>query len=274
MSQQTKSMTNRTTSHGVKIGKTTLAKKLIVFDLDNTLTQSKMAIGKDMAKLICALLSKKTVAVISGGSFLLLQKKFLSYLKCPKKLFNNLVLLPTSGSSFYKYKKGKWCLVYQHVLSQKDKKQIKAAFSKALIDINYKMPKKTYGSIIEDRKTQITFSALGQKAPLMKKREWNKRQDRRQEIKKALERYLPQFEIRIGGLTSIDITKKGIDKAYAVEQITKILKTSKNEIVFVGDAFFKGGGDYPVKRTGVETLETSGPEETKTFIRFLVLSLK
>ena len=244
-------------------------KKVIAFDLDGTLTESKQALDQEMSQLICALLEKKKVAVISGGSFLLFQEQFLSHLKCQKNLLN-LVLLPTSGSSFYKYVKGKWKLVYQHVLSQKDKKQIKAVFPKVFEDIGYKIPKKLYGPIIEDRETQITFSALGQKASLPKKKEWNKKHDRRQEIKKVLRRYLPQFEIRIGGLTSIDITKKGIDKAYAIKQIMKILKIDKKDIIFVGDALFPGGNDYAVKKTKVDTVSVSGPAETKKLICLLL----
>lgn len=238
-------------------------KKVVAFDLDGTLTESKQALDKEMAKLICALLKKKKVAVISGGSFLLFQEQFLSHLKCQKNLLNNLFLLPTSGSSFYKYARGEWRLVYQHVLNKKDKQKIYEAFEK----INYQVPQKTYGPLIEDRNTQVTFSALGQTAPLKNKKTWNRKQDRRQEIKKALERYLPQFEIRIGGLTSIDITKKGIDKAYAIEQIMKILKIAKKEIVFVGDALFKGGNDYAVKRTGIDIISVSGPKETKYFLK-------
>ncbi len=126
------------------------------------------------------------------------------------------------------------------------------------------------GKIIEDRAGQITFSALGQKAPLEGKREWNKTSDQRQEIRAALDRFLPEFEIRLGGLTSIDITRKGIDKAYGIRQIMKHLCAKREDVLFIGDALYEGGNDFPVKKTRIETLQISGPTETKHFICFIM----
>ncbi len=244
-------------------------KKIIVFDLDGTLAQSKTKIDKEMAKILCNLLAKKIVVVVSGGAYIQFQKQFLSNFKYTKAL-ENLFLLPTSGSSFYRFENRKWQPIYQHLLSKKEKEKIRECFEKIFKDIDYHHPTKVYGQVIEDRGSQITFSALGQKAPLEKKQEWNTTQDRRSEIQKMLMQHLPQFEIRLGGLTSIDITKKGIDKGYAILQIIKILKTTKDEIVFIGDALYEGGNDFAVIRTGVDTVEVSGPEEVKYFIRSLL----
>ena len=66
------------------------------------------------------------------------------------------------------------------------------------------------------------------------------------------------------------VTPKGIDKGYAVEQILKTLHAAKDEIVFIGDALYEGGNDFPVLRTGIDTVEVSGPEEVKYFIRSLL----
>lgn len=137
-------------------------------------------------------------------------------------------------------------------------------------DIGYAHPKKLYGEVIEDRASQITFSALGQKAPLEKKKEWNAKNDIRRKMQRALEKYLPDSEVRRGGLTSVDITKKGIDKAYGVAQIIKLLSISKKEVVYVGDALDRGGNDYAVKRARIDTVQVTGPEETKKFIRCLL----
>ncbi|PIQ80268.1 MAG: hypothetical protein COV79_01375 [Parcubacteria group bacterium CG11_big_fil_rev_8_21_14_0_20_41_14] len=112
------------------------------------------------------------------------------------------------------------------------------------------------------------------KAPLDKKQEWNSKQDTRREIKKALEMRFPEFEVRLGGLTSLDITKKGIDKAHGIEQIMEKLLVSKDDIVFLGDALYEGGNDAAVLRTGIDTIQVSGPEETKQLIRSLLTSLK
>ena len=246
-------------------------KKAIVFDLDGTLTQSKVVIDGEMSTLLCELLEKKIVAVVGGGSYSQFKKQFLSGFKCETALFKNLALFPTSGSSGYLYKDGLWEKIYDHALGAAEKSDIKKAFAAAFSSIGYRHPLKIYGEVIEDRGAQITFSALGQKAPLQKKKEWNKKKDRRFEIKKELENRLPNFEVRIGGLTSIDVGRKGIDKAYAVGKIMDVFNLSSNEIVFVGDALYEGGNDSEVIRTGVDTIPVLSPDETKHFIKTLLV---
>ncbi|MDB2497399.1 hypothetical protein N9X25_09665 [Verrucomicrobiales bacterium] len=44
-------------------------KKLIVFDLDGTLAESKSPLDEEMAALLCLLLSLIKVAIISGGDW-------------------------------------------------------------------------------------------------------------------------------------------------------------------------------------------------------------
>ncbi len=245
-------------------------KKVIVFDLDGTLTESKSNLDKEMALLLCSLLEKYKIAVIGGGNREQFQKQFLVYLPYIKTKLENLFILPVSGSSFFKFQKNNWRKVYQHNLSQNEKIKILDAFKIAFKEIGYVQPKKVYGKIIEDRKSQITFSALGQKAPLVKKEKWNKEIDIRRKLKKTLEKYLPEFEVRLGGLTSIDITKKGLDKAFGIRKIMKILSVSKKEIVYMGDALYEGGNDAAALQIGIDTIQVSGPEEVKYFIRRLL----
>lgn len=251
-----------------------VSKKVIMFDLDGTLTKSKAVLDEEMAALLCRLLEKKFVAVMGGGNYPQFKDQFLKYLKCSEAQLQKLLILPVSGGSLYQYKNKEWHREYSHTLTAEEKKKIFGAFEKAYHDINYVAPQNTYGEVIEDRESQITFSALGQKAPLEEKRSWNEKSDIRLKLKAVLEKYLPEFEVRLGGLTSVDITKKGIDKAYGVEQVAKLLAVSKKDIVYVGDALYKGGNDYAVKRAKVDTLQVKDEKETKQFIHFLLLSIK
>ena len=120
--------------------------------------------------------------------------------------------------------------------------------------------------MIEDRGTQITFSALGQQAPLNLKKQWRATQDRRPELVKALEKYLPEFEIKIPGVTSIDVTRKGIDKAYGIRQMKDHLGIAIDEMVFIGDALYEGGNDHAVVKTGIDTVAVTGPADTKKLL--------
>ncbi len=244
-------------------------KKLIIFDLDGTLNESKLPIDNEMAELFPKLLEKKLVAVTSGKGFNLFQDQFLKILTCDKALFKNLFLFPTCSTSFYKFEND-WVPVYKKTLLRKQKEKIFNAFESAFKNLNYKHPEKVYGVIVEDRETQITFSAFGQLAPLEIKQIWDPDQKKRLEIVNELKKYIPEFEIRVAGTTSIDVTKKGIDKAYGVKQIKKILKVSKKEMLFIGDALFEGGNDYPVKSTGIDCLQVSGTKETKELIKILI----
>lgn len=239
--------------------------KLVIFDLDGTLTESKTQMDSKMASLLGRLLSKRLVAVISGGGFDRFKEQFLRQVNYSPEQFSRLLLFPTSATRFYRYDDG-WKEVYADILTLAERQKIKTAFNHAFKDIGYRHPSKLYGEVVEDRGTQITFSALGQKAPLALKKQWRAAQDRRREIVETLKKYLPEFQIQIPGFTSIDVTKKGINKAYGVHQMEKLLGITVADMIFVGDALDEGGNDYPVKETGVDSIAVSGPEETKRII--------
>jgi HAD superfamily hydrolase (TIGR01484 family) len=245
------------------------SKKLIVFDLDGTLAESKSSLKPDMARALRALLSKKKVAVIGGGTYEQFSTQLVEKLICPPALLQNLFLFPTTSTSFYRYNGG-WKKVYRKTLNSPERKKIKQALQVSFKKNSYVHPKKIWGSLIEDRGTQITFSALGQKAPVKAKESWNARQDVRPQLMKTLIKLLPGFEVRRGGLTSIDITKKGIDKAYGVRQIKKVLKFQIKDMLFIGDALYPGGNDYAAKKTGIECLPVKGPQDTKRIIEQII----
>lgn len=245
-------------------------KKVVAFDLDGTLTESKARVDADMRTLLRGLLRKKKIAVIGGGSYSQFRKQITSSLRLSGNLLKNLFLFPVNSSRMYAYKKGGWKKIYEGKLTLFERQKIIFGFKQALRDIKYKSPERTYGRIIEDRGGQITFSALGQKASLRAKREWFAKSDARPRIIKSLQKYLPEFEIKSGGLTSIDVTRKGIDKAYGIKNVKKLLRVSGREMIFVGDAFYPGGNDAPVLKTGVDCVYVKGPEETKRLIEFLI----
>jgi len=246
-------------------------KKMIVFDLDGTLTASKAPLGRSAALLLHALLEKKKVAVISGGTFLRFRTQIISPLRrfAGKKVrFENLFLFPTTAMSFYRYR-GRWEKVYERKFSVRERRKILWAFQRALEAEHYR-PRRHYGKIVEDRGTEVTFSALGQRAPLGAKRKWEKKRDIRPELLRVLKRLLPGYKEEMGGLTSIDVTKKGVDKAYGIREIERYVRVGPSDILFAGDALYRGGNDSPVLRTGVAHCAVKSPKETERLIRFLV----
>lgn len=245
-------------------------KKLIIFDLDGTLTVSKSKISPEMEKALSHLLSKKDVAVISGGEFKQFQKQFLNHLTCPRDWLKNLHLFPTCGACFFEYQGGIWKPVYQESLTPEEKAMIFRAFELALKKSGLPKPEKLYGAQLEDRGTQVTFSGLGQETPVALKYEWDPKGEKRKLIVGLLGELTKMLDVKIAGTTSIDVTRKGINKAYGIAQMEKHLKVPKAEMLFIGDTLFPGGNDYPVMETGVDCITVSGPEETLAIITSLV----
>jgi HAD superfamily hydrolase (TIGR01484 family) len=246
-------------------------KKLIVFDLDGTLAPSKFRIDDEMAALIGELLKVIKVAVISGGGFPQFQTQLVAYLPKDAAL-SNLSLLPTNGTRFYQYKAGDWQLLYAEDFTPAEKATIVAALQRAVAESGFGAAH-TWGEAIEDRGSQITYSALGQQAPLEEKEKWDPDFSKRKAIKTIVDKLLPNFSVNLGGTTSIDVTKPGIDKAYGIHKLRDTLGIGIDEMIYIGDAIFPGGNDYPAKQAGVTSIAVKGPEETKRVIETIVAML-
>lgn len=244
-----------------------MIKKAIICDLDGTLTESKSELKQPMADTICAVLATRVFAVISGGDWPQFQKQFLGHMSCLPEALANLILFPTSGAECYRWNTEhmEWRQAYDEQLTTEEKRKIMKAYEEALPASGVSMGE-AYGEWLEDRGEQITFSGCGQQAPLMIKAAWDPDQAKRKKIIAELVTRIPEFEITIGGATSIDITRKGIHKAYAIQKLEEILGISKEEILFIGDALYAGGNDEKAKQAGVECLQVSGPDETREIL--------
>lgn len=243
-------------------------KKVIVCDLDGTLAISKSPLTPEMADMIVKLLPHYFFAIISGGAFPQFEKQVISHLHCDQKLFKNLYIFPTMGGMCYSFdpELGIWKQLYNESLSPMARTEIIDAFKYALpksgIDLS-----NPYGELIEDRGSQVTFSGRGQDAPPDIKKTWDPDKSKRMKIVEFLKEKIPQFEFHVNGSTSIDVTRHGLDKGYAVEKLQKMLSIPDEEVIFYGDALFKDGNDEPVKATGVEWIQVKGPEETLELLK-------
>ena len=245
-------------------------KKLIVYDLDGTLAESKSSLDKEMSALLHNLLGIVKVAVISGGDWPQFEKQLLHDLPHDERLVN-LSLLPTCGTKFFQYS-GDWKKIYSEDFTADEKEKIISSLKNALGEAGFKV-EKVWGEVIEDRGSQITFSALGQQAPLEEKNKWDPDYTKRKKIKAILDTLIPGFSVRMGGATSIDVTKPGIDKAYGIRKLRDILGISLKEMIFIGDALFIGGNDYPAEESGVISIPVLSPNETKRVTEAIIACL-
>lgn len=244
-------------------------KRLVVFDLDGTLADSKSAIDVEMATLLNSLLDVVRVAVISGGGWPQFDKQLLSHLG-PGQCLTRLSLLPVCGTKFYEYTND-WTLRYSDDFTPAQKTTITHALNQVIARID-PAPDRTWGDVVEDRGSQITYSALGQEAPLAAKKTFDPDFVKRTAMKVRLDSLIPEFSVRLGGMTSIDITKPGVDKAYGIRKLSEILTIEIGEMIFVGDALFPGGNDEAAKDAGVDSIATRGPNETKRLIETMLVS--
>ncbi len=246
-------------------------KKLVVFDLDGTLAPSKAALDAEMAALMNKLLGLIKVAVISGGNWPQFQKQVLAHLANDERL-QNLSLLPTCGTQFYRYK-ADWEKIYAEDFTNAQKEKIISSLQQAIEQSGVKA-EKVWGAVIEDRGSQITFSGLGQQAPLEEKSKWDPDFAKRKKMKAILDTLIPEFSVRLGGATSIDVTNHGIDKAYGIRKLRDILGIAIEEMIFIGDALFPGGNDYPAEQAGVVSIRVRDPDETKRIIETIIACLE
>jgi len=243
-------------------------KNLIAFDLDGTLAESKQPIDDHMAACLSSLLDIAIVAIISGGDWKQFDTQVVSRLPASSKL-ERLFIMPTTGAKLYQFANGNWKQIYAESFSAPEREEILAALNRAVADADVK-PERLWGAQVEDRGTQITFSALGQQAPVEAKKAWDPDQAKRAALQRNLVEQLPGFSIKIGGTTSIDITREGVDKAYAIAKLVEQTAIPREAMLFFGDAIFPGGNDDPVRAAGVDSIRVSGPAETAAIIEALV----
>ena len=244
-------------------------KRLIVFDLDGTIAESKSSLDDEMSALLRDLLSILKVAVISGGNWPQFEMQLVSNLPQDANL-ENLSLLPTCGTKFYKFG-STWEELYSENFTDEEKAKIIGSLHEAIGSLGFNA-EMVWGEPIEDRGSQITFSALGQEAPLEEKKKWDQDFSKRKQIKALLDKSIPEFSVRLGGTTSVDVTKQGIDKAYGIKKLRDILGVAISEMIFIGDALFPGGNDYPAKEAGVVSIQVRDPNETKRVIEATVIA--
>jgi hypothetical protein len=237
----------------------------MLFDLDGTLAESKQALSPEMATRLAGLLEFVPVGVMSGASFAQFSTQFLPFLPHNAR-HERLYLFPTNAAQCRVSRGGEWQIAYDHVLTESERRRIVEALEQAVAETGIIEGAPLYGERIEDRGPQISFSALGQKAPLAEKAIWDSDQRKRMKVRELLQPLTGDFEISIGGTTTIDITKKGVSKAAGIRWLVKELGLPVAHMLYMGDALFPGGNDNVVRETGIPVRAVKNPTETGRII--------
>jgi phosphomannomutase len=243
--------------------------RVVAFDLDDTLTLSKSRIDQHMADLLGDLLARLDVCIITGGKFEQIQAQVLQNLHAPAGRLAHLHIMPTCGTRYYVWRNSAWHRRYAEDLTEDEKRRIVNALEEGAKNLGF-WEQNPWGEIIEDRGSQITYSALGQRAPADAKREWDPDDSKKRKLRDCAAERLPDLDVHVGGTTSVDVTRKGIDKAYGIKRLIEQLSISPDQLLFIGDRLREGGNDYPVRAVGVRWAEVTQWQDTARYVQKLL----
>lgn len=247
--------------------------RLVAFDLDDTLADSKAPIDARIGDLLVALAERVEVAIISGGQLGQFRTQVVDRLPARAAAVRAFFhLLPTCGTQYYRLSEDGLRTVYNHPLSDEEKSRAMTAVRSQARRLGL-WEQEPWGEILEDRGSQVTFSALGQQAPLEAKTRWDPTGEKKNALRAAVAELLPDLEVRSGGSTSVDITHRGIDKAYGMSRLAEQTGIALEEMLFVGDRLDEQGNDYPVLAMGVRCRAVTGWEDTADYLDGLLPAL-
>lgn len=256
-------------------------KKILAFDVDQTLNIAKTPIPDEIADLLIGCLRKGfKICPISGQKFDQFLIQIVEPLKsrgATKDDLINLHLFVAQGTQYYRYsplKEGScqaedWQKVYDYPLEPSEVEKITKSIETAAKELGFweEDKLKDGDEIIENRLSQVTFSALGQKAGTEEKYAWDPDCKKREEIVKRAKELAPEFDYEIGGTTSINAIRPGMNKKFGMEKLMEELHVEKKDILYFGDMTNPGGNDYPVVMMGIDTITVRSHEDTAFALR-------
>lgn len=249
-----------------------VVKKVLSFDIDQTLNVAKTPIPPEVAEVLVKCLDNFEICPISGQKF----EQFLIQIVDPLKTagvtddqLKHLHLFVAQGTQYYQYQNGEWVQIYNYPLEPEDVVKITTVLEESARELGYwEADKLAAGDeIIENRGSQVTFSALGQAAGTDVKYAWDPDMKKRQGIVEKCREKLPDFLYEIGGTTSINVAARGMNKEFGMTHLLEELHVTKEEVLYFGDMTSEGGNDYPVVQMGVDTITVRSHEDTLYALR-------
>lgn len=274
-------------------------KKVLSFDVDQTLNVAKTPVPPEMAKVLTKCLDYFEICPISGQKF----EQFLIQIVKPLKdagvtpeQLKHLHLFVAQGTQYYRYapeavnpetaKNSEtaaipadtpeaWQQVYNYPLSDAAIAQITKTLEESARELGYWEADrlKPGDEIIENRLSQVTFSALGQAMGTSEKYDWDPDLKKREAIVAKCREKLPEFLYEIGGTTSINVAAPGMNKEFGMTHLLEELKVAKPEVLYFGDMTQPGGNDYPIVQMGIDTITVRSHEDTLYALRGILASL-
>lgn len=245
-------------------------KKILAFDIDQTLNVAKTPIPDEIADLLTKCLDHFEVCPISGQKFDQFMIQIVNRLiKATPDQLRHLHLFVAQGTQYYRFDGSAWQQVYNYPLTEQQVATITQALETAARELGYwEADQLAPGDqIIENRLSQVTFSALGQTAGTEAKYAWDPDHKKRDAIVARAKELASEFEYEVGGTTSINAFIPGMNKVFGITHLMEELKVDRSDILYFGDMTQPGGNDYPVVQMGVDTITVRSHEDTAFALR-------
>lgn len=246
--------------------------KAVLFDLDDTLAFSFESPSPEAIAKLLELLRLVPVALITGRGFLWMEADFLdAFAGSPKTA--DFYVLPEGAAQCLQWDGSMWKEYYGEEIAADEMDRIEEAIRSSVRETGVLEGLPIFGEQFRRKRAMVAFSTVGIDASRELRYSWDPGNVKRAALCAAIARKLPEYDVVMGGATTIDVTRKGVNKAYGVRWLAKHLDCDPSEMLYVGDALFEGGNDAVVIPTGVRTRPTTGPAETLGIIEELIAAL-
>lgn len=225
-----------------------------------------------MFQKLIELLSHTNVSIVSAANFDRLSTVITEHIA--SEHFPRLYLFPLNGTAGYCHRDVSWSQEYCEELSPAERSMVHVSVIEALAATRIADPAQAKGNLFVDRGTMVAFTALGFDAPKEAKAAWDPDRTKRQVLFEHLRSHHAELfehvDVAYGGRTGLDFTRRGVNKAYAVNWLARSLNVQPADMLFVGDALYEDGNDAVVIQTGIQTHQVRNPQETLDYLNDLL----
>lgn len=245
----------------------------MLFDLDDTLAPHLQPVAPAMLQRLLQLVQLMPIAIVTGRDLSRIQTETLSALASSPHA-SRVYIFPSGSTQGYHCESGQWVRFYAAELSDSDKQTIRTAIEQAVVKTGALEGLPVYGERYVDKGSMLSFAMLGVPLPADVDRTWDPGNARRSALWRSIAQRLPEYDVLMGGVTAIDISRKGVNKSFSVHWLSTELGIPPKDMLFVGDGLFEGGNDAVVVPTGIATRPVTGPEETAGVIDEVLTSCR
>lgn len=229
------------------------AAKIIICDVDGTVTEDLKPLSASMCtSMYLQNKHEKLLIFMSGTNIAELKRMISDY------IWFTHILCGSSGAHIVLVADAHNEVELKNIIIPlEERKLIKKCLEETIKKFN--LPR--ISDQILDRESQVTLSCIGRYADSTIKNNFDPNGYKRLEMVEYIKQFLPNYSIKVGGTTSIDILKDNFDKAKGIKLLMSLMDgITEESTIFIGDKLFEGGNDYPALQV-LNSVQVKDPNE-------------